>query len=145
MDDAAFWGPIKDTGPEFCANLLPFHWVSSLVAICQAVAPVTVVTRSHTPASAHGKSIWLARHGFHRYLIGTTKTACAHAGSVLIDDSDAECDAFAAAGGRAILFPRHWNRMHGFKMDPVRFVRDQLEVLVNPPRHTVRRTECSIR
>lgn len=144
MDDAAFWEPINAQGAAFCADLRPTFWWQTLLQICEAVAPVTVVTRCHAVESAHGKAEWLRRHGLTRYLIGTNKAACAHPGAVLIDDSDSECEMFAAAGGRTILFPRHWNTMHGFKMDPVRYVRDQLACMVEPAKEPTRRSACYV-
>ena len=143
MSDADFWEPIRAAGASFCAELPAVYWLKTIVYVCQQVAPVTVVTRSYSPDSAAGKAVWLRRHGFDRYLIGTAKAACAHPGAVLIDDSDAECEAFVDAGGRAICFPRHWNRLHGLKMDPVRFVRDQLEYMTQPQQHE-RRSACHV-
>ena len=47
-----------------------------------------------------------------RYIIAPPKYVCAQPGSLLIDDSDRNVDAFREAGGIAVLFPRPWNSAH---------------------------------
>lgn len=131
MADADFWGPVCNAGSEFCERLSLFPWAADLLETCGRIAPVTIVTKCHDAHSAAGKVRWLTRHGIERYLIGPAKDTCAHAGSVLIDDYEANCAAFTAAGGRAIVFPRQWNSRHEHKQDPVAYVRQTLKELSN--------------
>lgn len=143
IDTAAFWAPIDELGAAFWAHLPVVFWADTLLANCRRHAPVTIVTRGTSPAAAAGKVAWLKRHNFPRYLIGPSKDTCAHAGSVLIDDCDENCEAFVAAGGRAIVFPRHWNSRSHFKQDPTRYVRDQLNWM-NQPAPVERRSACHV-
>lgn len=70
-----------------------------------------------TPGCFDGKMEWVRRH-FPKYrkkvLVGSPKVACAHRGSILIDDSPVNIAAFRASkhGGEAVLFPRPWNAKH---------------------------------
>ena len=68
-----------------------------------------------TPGCDSGKREWVKKH-FPEYakrtLIGSCKEACAFSGSMLLDDSEKNCQAFYAAGGYAQLVPRPWNARH---------------------------------
>lgn len=61
-----------------------------------------------------GKMKWIKKnlprelHG--NYLFGRAKSFCARPDAILIDDYDVNVDKFRAAGGRAVLVPRPWNR-----------------------------------
>lgn len=140
-----FWAPIEEAGAGFWASLKMFHWAETLLANCRKHAPVTVVTRTESPAAAAGKYAWLAKHKFRSFSIGPEKThwAKTHPGAVLIDDCDENCEAFREAGGRAIVFPRHWNSRSHFKQDPTRYVRDQLQWM-NEPAPVERRSACHV-
>jgi 5'(3')-deoxyribonucleotidase len=43
------------------------------------------------------------------YILGAPKWACAHSGTILIDDHDVNCKEFIHHGGKAILYPQPWN------------------------------------
>lgn len=68
------------------------------------------------PDCIAGKLEWIQRflpHWLHRqFLIGKPKFLCASPESLLIDDSDANVNAFREAGGDSILVPRPWNSEH---------------------------------
>lgn len=70
------------------------------------------------PDCAAGKVEWIYNHcpkWLHRqYLIGPPKHFCARPDALLIDDSDANVEAFQEHGGQAILVPRPWNSCNGF-------------------------------
>ena len=50
-------------------------------------------------------------------------------GRVLIDDSDVNCEKFAAAGGTAIVFPQRWNSAHAIEGCPADHVIKLLEAV----------------
>ena len=131
MGELDFWNPILSTGYDFFLGLPLKPWAEELLDFCGKIARVTIVSRCTHGACAAGKMDWLERHGLKRYLIGPAKDTCAHSGSVLIDDWDQNCEDFAQAGGRGILFPRIWNPLHGLKDDPMAYVRRQLKELSN--------------
>lgn len=113
ITESHFWDRIHSQGENFWADLEPYPWMADLVKACQDVAPTILLTSpSSCSTSAAGKVRWMKRHlgdRFRDYLIGSKKEFCAHGDSVLIDDSDANCDKFGAHGGYAILFPQPWN------------------------------------
>jgi len=61
-----------------------------------------------------GKMAWIKKNlpvELHsNYLFGKAKSFCARPDAILIDDYDVNVDEFRAAGGRAVLVPRPWNR-----------------------------------
>lgn len=66
--------------------------------------------------TATGKMLWIKKHlpGFYDRVIITqaSKGLLAKPNILLIDDNDKYIDEFYAAGGRACLVPRPWNRNH---------------------------------
>jgi len=111
------WKPLRDIA--FWQYLDAYDHAHALVQTCRLIAPTKIVT---TPGpfghSAHGKMAWLDRELGRRYgqdhwtdyHFTHAKAELATPNRILIDDSDRNCDEFRAAGGRAILFPRPWNR-----------------------------------
>lgn len=70
------------------------------------------------PDCAAGKIEWIYKNCpkwlHQQYLIGPCKHMCAQPDVLLIDDSDANVDAFEAHGGQVLLVPRPWNSLHGW-------------------------------
>lgn len=70
------------------------------------------------PECLAGKAEWIrdfCPKFLHRqFLIGPSKTFCAHPDSLLIDDADKNVAAFREAGGQALLVPRPWNEAHPY-------------------------------
>lgn len=68
------------------------------------------------PDSLAGKLEWIHRFAppfLHRqYLVGPAKEFCASPEALLIDDCDANVNAFRNAGAKAILVPRPWNSLY---------------------------------
>lgn len=66
-----------------------------------------------TAGCVDGKRDWVARHlpeFRRRVFVGSAKELFAGPRKILIDDHDANCDKFVAAGGTAVMPPRPWNR-----------------------------------
>lgn len=130
ITEADYW---KCDSYDLWRNLPVYPWAKSLVKgiedrvgrdnVCLLTSP------SRHPDCIRGKRDWIAEH-FHGYvsqtLFGGCKHFCAHPSALLIDDSDANCEKFAKAGGRVITFPRVWNSF-GEREDPAAYTLNRLE------------------
>lgn len=113
IDKPSFWGRIEAASPEFWINLQVYPYFEEMYTKLQAWGEVFFVTSPAWCAeAAQGKIIWLQnRFGkpFRNYVITNQKYLLARDDTILIDDFDRNCEAFNAAEGRAVLFPRPWN------------------------------------
>lgn len=114
-----FWANLKKT--EECDTLIEAAY--NLVGeggVYLLTAPI------QDPECAAGK-MELIRDTFpefwkdRRYLIAPPKFVCASPDSLLIDDSDANVNAFRKAGGQAALFAKPWNSAHARRDNPLQF------------------------
>ena len=104
---------------ELMLLLKPFKDAGKL-AICTAY-----IEQDHR--SLGGKVDWLKKHVPDiPFFLGKDKHFLANPTSILIDDSNHNSDAFENAGGRVILFPRHWNRNFEIK-DSILYTRMMLD------------------
>jgi 5'(3')-deoxyribonucleotidase len=112
-----FWGAIDRKGPAFWAGLECYPWAAELVIECnRAVGSENVyacTSPSSDPSSAAGKVQWMKYRTVsfkpRNYIITPHKHLLANEHTLLIDDSDANVQAFMAAGGLAVLVPQPWN------------------------------------
>ena len=123
MTTREFWDKL---GHEFWAGL---SWTSEgheILIMVEAffgkenICLLTSPTLNHSCIT--GKMEWIEREMpdyKRRYLIGPAKHFCASSDTVLVDDSDANVDAFHGAGGEAILVSRPWNSAHTLDVIPV--------------------------
>lgn len=114
VDSETLWKRIDAEGEDYWANLPHTKWAIEFYHKCQEIAPTYFLTApSHAPGSMAGKLRWLKTFTGNdycdNYLVGHAKFLCANACNILVDDGDHNVDAFRAAGGEAILFPRLWN------------------------------------
>ncbi len=131
-----YWNLIDAQGADFWASLEPFPWFSDLVTLVREFAPLTILTSpSLAPPCLEGKVRWLYSHfprekgrQFTDFLIGNQKHLLAQPRRVLIDDAEANVEAFHAASGHAILFPQVWNRNHAIE-DRLAYVKSELQRL----------------
>jgi 5'(3')-deoxyribonucleotidase len=119
ITERRFWEVIDEKGVSFWSNLKPTPDGQRILAAAEnAVGPDNVYLLSKPsfhPASYAGKRIWVEQNlpQYQRRLILTAhKHFLAKPDRVLIDDSDANIDRFADAGGQAVLIPRVWNSSH---------------------------------
>lgn len=128
--ESEFWSIIDAAGADFWSNLEPYPWYKELHAICESIGDtIFLTTNSKHRSSAEGKVAWMQEHfgsNFRSYLIGPKKEFCATPNTILIDDSDANCEKFVKHGGRAILFPQPWNNNRSIK-EPIPYVKKLLE------------------
>lgn len=116
-DPADFW---RQLGYEFWSELPAYEdgfGLLGAVATAVGLDGIGLLTSPcDTPGCLEGKRDWVRRHlpDYHRRLfIGSAKHLFAGPGKVLVDDHDANVDAFRAAGGRVVQPPRPWNRRSG--------------------------------
>jgi 5'(3')-deoxyribonucleotidase len=97
----------------FWENIPAYPWANELVEALRATGcKLRFITNAQGIAEAEeGKTKWLIAHGFSDIPVVFTadKHKYAHPNAVLIDDSNANCEAWRKAGGRDILFPQYWN------------------------------------
>ena len=114
-----FYAPM---GPAFWADL---HWTQEgrdLLRELEARDEIVLCTSPlRTRGCVEGKERWIRKHApeyWNRVAFLGEKFLLAGAGT-LIDDSEANVEAFRAAGGRAILVGREWNSGGVFDLDAI--------------------------
>lgn len=138
LGHAQVWGAVADEGREFWAGLPRTPWFEETLALVEASGcRVHLATTPQFEASCWvGKVHWLREHVPDRHVVLTSeKSILAGPGRLLIDDCDANCEGFRAAGGAAIVFPALWNSQYAESVDPVAYVRDALDEQLRSTRH----------
>lgn len=129
---AQFWDAVKR---EVWATLPKSLEFNQIIQSAQALAPqdrIYILTGpTKDPDCLAGKLEWIHRvmpPWLHRqYFIGPRKQVIAKPEYLLIDDSDAQVNAWREAGGQAILVPRPWNSLHG--LDTSSYLRQEFALL----------------
>lgn len=109
--DADFWAsaPPHDDLP---ATKAAISEVTSWDNVCIVTSPVSV----RTGDCVDGKLRWIRRHipelPAKNVAFCAKKYLLAGPDKVLLDDWEENTVPFDAAGGRSVLFPRHWNTRH---------------------------------
>lgn len=118
VNDPAFWSPM---GQEFWANLATYSDGMDFLRYAEALVGKESVGLLTSPCDTEGcvegKRAWVARHlpeYKRRLFVGAAKHLFAGPGKILIDDHDANADAFRAAGGEAYQPARPWNRFRPY-------------------------------
>lgn len=129
-----FWGPINAKGVEFWEGLEPKPWNDSLLKLVQDFTDDWAIVSNpmNSPYAAQGKLMWLQKHlgtQADRYCLTPHKYLLANPNSILIDDCEANIQAFNTAGGRAILFPSQGNSLYSICKDPIPCVQKWLRFL----------------
>lgn len=112
--DPAFWAPLSHA--EFWEQLPPLEDGMAAFEAVAARVPrerIGFLSSGIVKGSSDGKRAWVAKHlpGWEKHLIlGIHKALLAAPCKVLVDDYEPNADGFGAAGGRAVLVPRPWNR-----------------------------------
>lgn len=124
------WNLINRNGSEWWAHLDPFEWnkhLLSMVIECRA-APSILTSPGDCAYAYTGKRLWAEKHlsGFPLHLT-SQKHLLAKPSSLLIDDSDRNCEQFREDGGHAIVFPQPWNSQHGETFRRMAYIREQLQ------------------
>ncbi len=159
--DAWPWGKVFDIFPligtnwaeaskycdaDFWANL---SWMPDGMAIYKEVfnrfrvAETMLLTKPMDHDDSYtGKAQWVTEHmpALRRRLVPTHIVKAEFAydlNCLLIDDSQENCDAFAAAGGSVILVPRPYNENDGIFFDgnAVLYVADRMNAWINYVNH----------
>jgi len=132
--EAEFWAMIEAAGCWFWENLEETPWNEELLALVESLTDdwYIATTPSHSPSCAEGKVKYLKRvfgNDFTRFVLITDKSLLANPNAILIDDRESTIRDFNAAGGNGILFPTYHNSLHGYRDDPMDYVRGGLDVL----------------
>ncbi len=113
MPITEFFLRIDALGAQFWMDLQPYAWFPRLYHDLGEYGHVVFLTATTGyPDCLAGKYRWLCRWfgvGFTDCIFTSHKDRLAHAGAVLIDDSDANIRAFRERGGAGIVFPQFWN------------------------------------
>lgn len=121
ISEISFWHPIAKLGIPFWEDLQPTPWYSDLIKYLLSLdVEMYVVSNPYYETameiySVVGKSRWLKKRFGWEYdrLIPTKhKHLMANHNSILIDDSERNCNEFRKAGGSAILFSSIGNKRH---------------------------------
>ncbi len=140
-----YWDPIMAEGWQFWADLEPFPWVPELWQWANDQVPVTICSRplagrdfpdDCTGDCVRGKQAWLRGQfgdAFEEIVYTRRKHLVSQPGVVLIDDDDTYVDAFKKNGGRVITFPQPYNSAREHAADPLAYVKQQFESLLEKP------------
>jgi 5'(3')-deoxyribonucleotidase len=128
-----FWSNINHSA-FFWSCLDEYDWYLVLVDLVKSFPAEMVFSSSPSkcPTSHSGKATWLRDQGFcpsKDAMLGSRKYLMANPGTILIDDSDKNCEDFRARGGHAIVFPQHWNSQHEKQDIRLAYVQEQLKRL----------------
>lgn len=138
--DEAFWAPLNGSR-KFWADLPVLPWANELFVLVLSLTDDwwIVTSPSRCELCVPGKMDWCRRFlglgcsEFDRLVPLRHKYLLANPTTLLVDDSDANVDAFVAAGGHGLLLPAHHNRYHHWAADPMRRVRPRLRYLKENP------------
>lgn len=138
--DAGFWAPL-DGSRRFWAELPVLPWADELTDLVLSLTDDwwIVTSPSRCELCVPGKMDWCRRFfgagaaEFERLIPLRRKDLLAGPTTLLIDDCDANVDAFVKAGGHGLLLPAHHNRYHHWSADPMRRVRPRLRYLKENP------------
>lgn len=116
-DAPLFWSTKRR---EFWRSLAPYpEGITLLGRLERLVGQTRIALLTHAPdvdGAIDGKRDWIKRHQpfyLKRLFTGEPKFMAAGPTKVLIDDCDANCEAWARHGGLAVLVPRPWNKRAG--------------------------------
>ena len=106
-----FWGKIKT--PVFWENLDFYQEAEDFIMELKNYGKVVFLSNPAYGCAGYRQN-WIQNNlpdFFFKghYILTSAKWACAHAGTVLIDDSDSNYESFYRAGGHAIIYPQPWN------------------------------------
>jgi len=112
--EVKFWAAIRNEGWQFWSNLEPYPWLAEIFSIARDLAgEVKIVTAPQKSADCYsGKFYWWQKYcpADFELMPFKSKHLLASPRRLLIDDADANVEAWRAAGGKAILFPQPWNK-----------------------------------
>ena len=130
------WERIDKAGRVFWTSMKPTPDGYDILTECERafgsenIAILTSPPRN--PLAVAGKVEWIREHlpaYRRRFFVGPAKEMLAHAGAVLVDDSDKNAAGFISGGGRVVLVPRRWNSLYSKADDALWYVRQLLQTV----------------
>ncbi len=121
-----FWRTLKFTHD---AQILLYGWVD----LMKKFEDITLLTTPMpNPGSWSGKYLWIRNNMPAKFIknviiLQGSKAQLAGPNTLLIDDKDENIEEFRAAGGRAILVPRVWNKDAHLANQSAAIVKKRLE------------------
>lgn len=116
LTDGQLWRDIACAGSEFWFNIEWLPWGQEVYKLCTQAAPTVLMTTPAGWPSAAGKLQWVEKNigptrgkDKVRFALTNCKHHFARQDAALIDDNTDNCKMFLSHGGRALLFPAHWN------------------------------------
>lgn len=127
---SSLWRKIKAAGAAHFTNMPPQAWAVDLFGECRTLADSVEVVSGppYFYPSRNGRSKWVREHFGRetRYVAINQKQQLAGPRVLLIDGSEVACKFFIEAGGRAVLFPLHFNALHNV-VNPLTHVFSQMK------------------
>lgn len=133
MTKEQFQEPINEGGAWWWRSMPELTWCKKVVQLASTASDEFYFCSSpaHYFGASDGKALWLRdRLGtwFDLMIFTKHKHVLAKPGTVLIDDSERNCNRFIACGGDAVLFPAAWNSL-GVMKQPEVYLEEELEAL----------------
>jgi 5'(3')-deoxyribonucleotidase len=128
-----FWGRLNNE--DFWYNISPTPQFHDILELLSPFEPVLLSSVTH-PSPVKGRVKWIERYlpeyyESGRFILTSAKHYCASWNSILIDDSDENCNLFNEYGGQSILYPQVWNSMYKFALgsyNPIEYLSESLEL-----------------
>lgn len=132
------WGVCNEEQHNFWKNIPAYNWTQALYDLCKSKViddrHLLICTYAQPHHECHKQKYqWLMKHinDIHpdSVIMGKQKHLFAKPNRILIDDCEANCDEFEANGGKIILFPQNWNKLH-YVEDKLSYVTGRLDRII---------------
>jgi len=134
MSLGEFWRVVDQT-PNFWLSIKPYSWFHELVDFIDGKSEFFILTAPSLDASSYeGKRKWVSKYfgrRFNRLILTKYKWLLARPDTLLIDDSERNCEMFEQHGGHKILFPQPWNTNRVYVDDRLKFVKNELRAFIS--------------
>lgn len=118
------WDIIDKTDMEWWSNLDKTTDADAIINAVEKYDYYICSSPTCSPLCAAGKLLWIQKHYpklARKYVLTPHKHLLATRDSLLIDDSDVQCQNWTNNGGLAYLIPRMWNSEYSQQFDPYHF------------------------
>lgn len=125
-----FWENIDNVGEVFWSDMGLFSWTIDLIGSLDNF--IILSSPSMNPQCVSGKLKWIYKvlgSSFRNYMFVPSNLKCkvANQDSILIDDSEKNCEDFMTAGGYSVLFPQPYNKNRDKQGDVVSYIHKKIE------------------
>ncbi|WP_417849405.1 5' nucleotidase, NT5C type [Thalassoglobus sp.] len=136
MTEDEMWERIGHHGYAFWNEMPEYPWSRELVDLVERNSSEWYILSSpaRNSDSLKGKLEALKLmfgERFRRYILTPNKRLLAGRNRILIDDHERHCEEFENDGGKAILFPRQWNRYYSNADEPLQHTKEILARIID--------------